>query len=364
MFNQQEPIEVEAHLLPISEPQFQDPSAWDEMVVHHLSTDRMGEPRQVLLEDVDVMGMEEILTLAGRKNSSSSIDLFVCGKNPIQENYVCFRPERDAIPISTGEVRTTLDIDSIIWITHHLHVQHSLKLHVIPYFGNKPPIPKNNHCEVEILWPQSNRDQDGGRCSEWFTKSVPISNIPHIHFAQAGDGSGSVNFYVAFPRMMHKNPKTGRSATLIPSPVQIVWLTQVLLPAIRVTAPQEIREYSDFTYEEWKWKATVNNRLKTSRTLTLDPTTVKNLVHHMRLIISQNQDGHLDLFGSFFFIVDARGIKLNTITVRGRSMDPLATLYKEIPTLDWEFMMCQENGQLLLDLGISYHPDPVDAQPL
>ncbi|KAH7889117.1 hypothetical protein F5I97DRAFT_1923652 [Phlebopus sp. FC_14] len=339
-FNQQEPIEVEAHLLPIGEPQFQDLSAWDEMVVHHLSTDRMGEPRQVLLEDVDVMGMEEILTLAGRKNSSSSIDLFVCGKNPIQENYVCFRPERDAVPISTGE------------------------LHVIPYFGNKPPIPKNNHCEVEILWPQSNRDQDGGRRSEWFTKSVPVSNIPHIHFAQAGDGSGSVNFYVAFPRMMHKNPKTGRSATLIPSPVQIVWLTQVLLPAIRVTAPQEIREYSDFTYEEWKWKATVNNRLKTSRTLTLDPTMVENLVHHMRLIISQNQDGHLDLFSSFFFIVDARGIKLNTITVRGHSMDPLATLYKEIPTLDWEFMMRRENGQLLLDLGISYHPDPVDAQPL
>ena len=363
-FNQQVPINVADHLLPIGEPQFKDPTPLDDTVIHHLSTDRMGEPRQVLVDDVDVMGMQDILMLAGNKNSSRSIDLFICGKNPVQGNYVCLRPERDAVPITTGEVRITLDIDSIIWVTHHLHVLGSLKVNIMPYFGNKPPIPKNNHCEVEILWPQSATDQENGGRSEWFTKSVPISNIPHIHFAQAGDGSGSVNFYVAFPRMMHKNPKTGRSATLIPYPVQILWLTQVLLPAIRATSPQEIREYSNFTYEEWKWKATVNNQLKTSRTLTLDSATIEHLVHHMRLIISQSHDHHLDAFGSFFFIADARGIKLNTVTVTGRSMNPFITLCQEIPTLDWEYMMRRENGQLLLDLGISYHPDPVDHQPL
>ncbi|KAF8129371.1 hypothetical protein EV363DRAFT_1169043 [Boletus edulis] len=363
-FNQQDPINVEEHILPVGEPEFQDPSSRDETVVHHLSTDRMGEPCQVHVEDVDVMGMADMLKIAGNRNSSRSIDLFVRGINPVQGNYVCFRPERDAVPITTGEIRTTLDIDSVIWVTNHLHVCGSLKVNVMPYFGNKPPIPKNNHCEVEILWPQSATDQERGGRSEWFTKSVPISNVPHIHFAQAGDGSGSVNFYVAFPRMMHKNPKTGRSATLIPSPVQIVWLTQVLLPAIKATAPQEIREYSDFSYEEWKWKATVNNQLRSSRTLTLDPTTIENLVHRMRLIISQSHDGYLAPFGSFFFIADIRGIKLNTVTVRGRSIDPLVTLYQEIPTLDWEYMMCRENGQLLLDLGISYHPDPVDQQPL
>ena len=363
-FNQQDPINVEDHLLPVGKPQFQDPSPWDETVVHHLSTDREGKSCQVLVDDVDVMGMGEMLKLASDKNSPPSIELFVCGRNPVQRNYVCFRPERDAVPITTGEIRTTLDIDSIIWVTHKLHVLGSLKLNVMPYFGNKPPIPKNNHCEVEILLPQSTEDREQGTRSEWFTKSVPISNIPHIPFAQSGDGSGSVNFYVAFPRMMHKHPKTGCSATLIPSPVQIVWLTQVLLPAIRATSPPEIREYSDFTYEEWKWKATVNNQLKRSRTLTLDPTTIHNLVDHMRGIVSQSHEGYLDAFGSFFFIVDARGIKLNTVTVRGRSKDPLVNLYQEIPTLDWEYMMCRKNGQLLLDLGISYHPDPVDQQPL
>ncbi|KAG8217040.1 hypothetical protein J3R82DRAFT_7369 [Butyriboletus roseoflavus] len=362
-FNQQDPIHVSEHLLPIGKPEVQDPSSSDEEVIHHLPIDRMGNPRQVLVTDVNVMGMKKMLELAGSKNSSSSIDVFVCGMNPLQRNYICLRPERDASDITTGEIRITLDIDSIIWVTHHLHVLGSLKVNVLPYIRSKPPISKNNHCEVEILWPQSSKDQAEGERSEWFTKSVPISNIPHIHFAQAGDGSGSVNFYVAFPRMMHKNPNTGRSATLIPSPVQMVWFTQVLFPAINATSPQEIQEYCNFTYEEWKWKATVNSQLKPSRTLTLDSTTIKTLVPHMRFLISQSPD-HLDMFGSFFFIADARGIKLNTVTVRGRAKDPFVNLRHEIPILDWDFMMRRENGQLLLDLGISYHPYPVDGEPL
>ena len=363
-FNQQDPIQVSEHLLPIGEPEFQDPSCSDTTFLHHhLPTNRMGKPREVLINDVDIMGMEEMLNLAGNKNSSRSIDLFVCGKNPIQGNYVCLQPEQDAVSLTTSEVQITLDIDSIIWVTHHLHVLGSLKVNVMPYFGNKPPIPKNNHCEVEILYPQSTRDQDMAGRSEWFTKAVPISTIPHIHFAQAGDGSGSVNFYVAFPRMIHKNPHTGHSATLIPSAVQIVWLTQILLPAMRSMTPQEIREYVDFTYDEWKWKATVNNHLKSARTVTLDPITIENVIHHMRLLISQNSD-HLGMFGSFFFIADIRGIKLNTVTIRGRDTNPLFTLFREIPTLDWKHMLSRENGQLLLDLGISYHPDPVDNQPL
>ena len=362
-FNQQDPIMVSEHLLPIGEPEVLDPAPWDETIVHHLSTNRVGEPQQVLVTDGDVLGMRDMLSLAGNKNSSSSVSVFVCGKNPLQGNYICLRPERDAQLITTGEVRIALDIDSIIWVTHNLHVLGSLKVNVLPYFGNKPPIPKNNHCEVEILFPQSEEDQAEGGRSEWFTKPVPISNIPHIHFAQLGDGSGSINFYVAFPRMMHKSPNTGHSMTLIPSAVQMVWLTQVLLPAIRAMSPQEIQEYANFTYDEWKWKATINNQLKTSRTLTLDSTTIRKLGPHMRHLVSQSSD-LLSMFGSFFFIIDARGIKLDTITVSGRPMDPLVSLYQAIPTLDWEYMMLRENGQLLLDLGISYHPDPVDRKPL
>jgi hypothetical protein len=137
----------------------------------------------------------------------------------------------------------------------------------------------------------------------------------------------------------------------------------VLLPAMKKASPQEIQEYANFTYEEWKWKATVNKQLKTSRTLTLDPTTILDMVRRMRDLVSGSPD-QLDMFGSFFFIADTRGIKLNTVTVRGRSPNPLHTLYQEIPTLDWEHMMRRENGQLLLDLGVSYHPDPVSGEPM
>ena len=115
-------------------------------------------------------------------------------------------------------------------LTLHLHVLGFLKVNVMPYFGNKPPIPKNNHCEVEILYSQSIRDQDMAGHSEWFIKAVPINTISHIHFAQTKD-SRSINFYVALPCMMHKNPYTGHFTTHISFAVQIVWLTQINLIA-------------------------------------------------------------------------------------------------------------------------------------
>ncbi|KAH7902995.1 hypothetical protein BJ138DRAFT_1120858, partial [Hygrophoropsis aurantiaca] len=363
-FNKQHPTHVSEHVLPVGAPEFLDPKPWDEDVAHHQPLDRSGAPLDVSVEDGKVLGMAEMLEEAGPVNSPKSVDLFVHGLT-VEKKYVCLRPERNAELLCTGEVRVTLDIDSLIWVTHEPRVLGSLKVNVLPYFGSKPPIAKNNHCQVEILLPQSEQDATlhGSRRSEWFTKSVPISSVPHIHFAQMGDGSGSVNFYVAFPRMMHKNPNNGRAATLVPAPVQMAWLTQVLLPAMKKASPQEIQEYANFTYEEWKWKATVNKQLKTSRTLTLDPTTILDMVRRMRDLVSGSPD-QLDMFGSFFFIADTRGIKLNTITVRGRSPNPLHTLYQEIPTLDWEHMMRRENGQLLLDLGVSYHPDPVSGEPM
>lgn len=77
--------------------------------------------------------------------------------------------------------------------SHHLHILGSLKVNIMPYCGNKPPILKNNYCEVQILFLQSARIQGG--CPEWFTKLVSISNILPIYFAQVGNNSGSVNFY-------------------------------------------------------------------------------------------------------------------------------------------------------------------------
>lgn len=44
--------------------------------------------------------------------------------------------------------------------------------------------------------------------------------------------------------------------------------------------------------------------------------------------------------------------------------DPYAELCHKFPDCDWEYMEKRENGQLLLDLGMDFHPVPEDNTPL
>ena len=63
-----------------------------------------------------------------------------------------------------------------------------------------------------------------------------------------------------FPRMIHKNPISGRSATLIPFEVQSLWFTDILYPAILAGENPSTVSYKDYTLSEWWWKASVNER--------------------------------------------------------------------------------------------------------
>jgi hypothetical protein len=373
MFNCQNPILVAEHILPIGriEPTIipePAPERWRSLYLEELlrevaSTDRMGKKRERVVRDVKYLGIKGILDAAGSRGGQDSVNAFVCGKTP-DNKYVRLDLARDAIRLSPEEVHITLDIDSIIWVTHQLEVRTSVKVHVLPYLKRLPPIHKNNHCHVEILWPRSDSDREAGsQRNEWFTKPVPLSHIPHVPFAQLGDGSGSFNFYVAFPRMMHRNTFNGHWETLIPSEVQSLWITEVLIPAIRNISVPGVVEYADFTLAEWTWKATVNNQLHPSKSLVLDPRSFLMLQKEMREIIKDHPH-QLDMFGSLFFVMDARGIKLNTMSIRDRNQDPYVTLQQEFPGIPWEGMMLRENGQLLMDLGISYHPVPRDKRPL
>jgi hypothetical protein len=67
----------------------------------------------------------------------------------------------------------------------------------------------------------------------------------------------------------------------------------------------------------------------------------------------------LDLFGSFFFVADIRGCK--GITHGG---DPYECLKKEYLGMDWDYAMKREHGQLILDLGITFQPNPTNQTPL
>ena len=136
-------------------------------------------------------------------------------------------------------------------MTYYPKILTEISIHILPYSGAHPPIWKSNHAYMEVLMPQSEEDLDSGGRREWFPNRKSLSTIPHIHFGKLGHRSTSFNISVMFLRMMHKNPISGRSATLIPFEVQSLWFTDILYPTILAGENPFTVSYKDYTLSEW-----------------------------------------------------------------------------------------------------------------
>ena len=158
-------------------------------------------------------------------------------------------------------------------------------------------------------------------------------------------GTGSLNVYIMFPRMIHRHRRTGRRATIIPYEVQSMWLSDVVLPALVQVTDRSYHPYVDFTLNEWIWKATRDRGLSNTKTVSIQAPELEQLQNVMRRIVRESHQD-LDLFGSFFFVADIRGCKGVT-----RGNNPYECLKTEYAGMDWDHAMQRENGQLVLDLG-------------
>ncbi|KAA1480145.1 hypothetical protein DENSPDRAFT_855718, partial [Dentipellis sp. KUC8613] len=69
-----------------------------------------------------------------------------------------------------------------------------------------------------------------------------------------------------------------------------------------------------------------------------------------------SEDENLGRFASFFFILEAKGIKLETQSTLDERADPWKMLTEEYVQLDWDYMVDHANGELLVDLAVSFHP--------
>jgi hypothetical protein len=212
--------------------------------------------------------------------------------------------------------------------------------------------------------PQSEIDKDAGGRTEWFSNRKSLSAIPHIHFGKIGHGSTSFNIGVMFPRMMHKNPVTGKSATLIPFEIQSLWFTDIVYPAILAGENPSTISYKDYTLAEWRFKACVNGCFTgKDKLVVVQGGYLPRILEVMREIVDSDPDKY-DRYASFFFVVECRGIKDSTNIVVEHGGDPYAELCRTFPDLDWEYMEKRENGQLILDLGMGFHPKPDDKTSL
>ncbi|KAG1718941.1 uncharacterized protein EDB91DRAFT_1066083, partial [Suillus paluster] len=274
--------------------------------------------------------------------------------------------EQDAIKFSEDEIERSVDIDSIIWTTKTFRCTGSVGIYVTPPFQTKPGIYKHNHTYVEITIPQSEEDANtpGGR-TEWLSKRMPMSAIPHACIGRISSAASTLNLYIAFPRMIHKHPVNGRRITLIPQEVQDIFWDRVLLPSIGDCTDVSWQPYLKYTLEEARYKAKGAGRRQGGwtppKSIPLSDDDFRDVQNRMHDRI-RDGEAELSMYGSLFFILEGKGIKLLTKDgQRGRFGGPEEALCSNLPDLDWPYMIDRSHGELLVDVGISFTPHSPDV---
>jgi hypothetical protein len=285
--------------------------------------------------------------------------VFVQGKCQDRKTFIQLQLEKDSVVLRDDEISISIDIDSVIWVTYHLQVKGHIYLHLLPLLREKPPFSTNNHIYIQVLLPPTKEDRATYQTSRQ-SKKYPISHIPHTHFGQIGHGSGQFNIYIFFPRMIRRDPRTRRMVTLIPQEVQDLWFSQVIIPASELSLKNYpgIAEYLSTDIDHLRWKMGDQRGVKT---IPFAHDILQNLQTTLRRLISYEPD-LLGRFGSFFFVIDSRGLKLLSKQC-DKTLDIYQSLCSTVPCLDWNYMSDRSNGELFLDLGISYHP-PIKNEPL
>jgi len=343
MFYASPPYMVSHHILPIGLPLSGQP----------LQTPLVEDPPL----DVCTLGAREMLEKAGEEGSPQSHSVFVCGK--VGQQYIVVDLERDARRLPLEDVDIGVDIDSFNWVGSHLLTKKCIKIHTGPYIGQTPPIRKNNHAYVDLLVPQTEADRASGGRGEWDTVRLPLSGIPHTYLATFGEGSGCTSVIALFPRMTHRSEYNGRRVSFLPNELGCLFFSEIVLPALKpVVDPKEL-PYIDFTFEELRQKASTKGKRDGDPTklkqLPFSPAEFDQVQVLMRQKIASDPDRY-GRFGSMILLVEGKGVKGWTGRKQSGYQTALDALRTEFDCLDWDYLLDRKNGELTLDVGISFNP--------
>jgi len=305
--------------------------------------------------------LDEAGPLPGTKESKR---VFLSGKerekgtlqNPAK--YLILDLEKDHISLPTVEIDVSVDLDSLIWVTNLKNFKaRSFELCLTPSWEKNAAFSTHNFVYINLVFPPRD-EQELNEPKSRLVQDVRLSRIPHLRLGFCGEGERRINFYVFFPRMMRKNQKNGRYATLLPLPVQELWFDNVVIPSCN-RAFVHVAGFSEYIPPTL---AEHHNRCGDKRPknmLICEPTT-ENLMNAIQLSIDRNP-GLLSCFGSCFIVADGRGMKLATkqCVPEGTSKRSYSTDFKLVqdrfPDLCWDQMLNRDKGELYLDMGVSFH---------
>jgi hypothetical protein len=270
-FHLGEPILVEEHLCPVGLP---DPP---KSLTDFLTWNREGRHGQLVsVDDLVVIGAERLLEIAEEEGDDA---ILLTGRT-IGNHYVCVDLLQDAV--EPDHLDFSCDIDSMIWVTQTPRFNSPVAVYSLPVIRDQAPIWKNNHVQVQLLYPQTEDDQmaTGGR-DEWVTNTHSLSNIPHLLFGML-QGTSVVEILLFFPRMMHRDPHSHFRINRIPKGIQDHFWDHVLLPALRATIPSTRAAYLPVDRSHSAFKMGSG---KQSSTVCLDPKDLEKLIKRMKRIV-------------------------------------------------------------------------------
>ncbi|KAI0667341.1 hypothetical protein C8Q78DRAFT_982564, partial [Trametes maxima] len=373
----QDPWEVLAHILPCPNPAPHHPSQYFHQLHSQLAIDEYTKRNRGfthMISDTPVwdfvsgfpthvtfLGLEDMLESynLGNSTSTSNLDLLLRGRAP-DGKLLCLDLERDAVEVPPENILINIDIDSIIWVTQNLRFKLGIDVATTPTVGKTPPIRKNNHVYINVLYPPTEQERLSGE-RDWVENITPLSIVPHTVFAKISDSSSPIYILVCFPRMLHRHEAHRTWEALMPFEVQKMFWDNILLPALRQHAEPGTEAYIPASVEENMLKAGSKEQRRggffTAKTINIQPYNLCLIQKTMRRIIAATPD--LNMYGSFYFVLDAKNLKLQTrMSLGGINQDisPLANLKLCHPSLDFDYMLNRKYGELHIDVAFSFTP--------
>src|SRR5271170_4519789 len=90
--------------------------------------------------DLAILGAQEMLDEAGSaENTKFSQNVFVRGRTR-DNRFIQVDLEKDAVEYYVDNVDISVDIDSVIWVTHKLQFKGPMNLHLLPLLGGQAPV--------------------------------------------------------------------------------------------------------------------------------------------------------------------------------------------------------------------------------
>jgi hypothetical protein len=265
--------------------------------------------------------------------------------------------EMDAVTMEAADVGISIDLDSLIWVTTPVGFNAGdLNIHLSPSMASRAAISNNNFIRVTLMdAPQDEQEHQNPRLRG--QRDVPLSQIPHIEFGFCGSGERRINSFIFFPRMIHKRQNGSRFSTLVPLCVQDLWYDKVIIPSCNkiLTAQPGLSEYVPLSLGDIRKRTNYKQR----SIFTLEPS---RLVKEVQRRVIEG-DELLSCFGSFFLVMDGRGMKVATKQCIGKGLTAdqsgptMETIKQSFQFLDWGRMVDRQHGELYLDIGMSYHPN-------